>query len=91
VPSKRAFESWHFEYSEAEREFLDAKKSFEVKRRDISARGPAQMRVECCCFRLKCTARIISSRTSLREQRWSRPAGYPGLRAAHWRRSQTDD
>ena len=33
--SKRAFENWYFEYSEAEREFLDAKQVFEVKRRDI--------------------------------------------------------
>ena len=29
--SRKAFEKWYFEYSEAEREFLDAKQSFEVK------------------------------------------------------------
>ena len=33
--SKKAFENWYFEYSEAEREFLYAKQSFEVKKRDI--------------------------------------------------------
>ena len=35
MASKRAFESWYFEYYEAEREFLDAKRSFELKKRDI--------------------------------------------------------
>lgn len=34
--SKGAFENWYFEYCEAEREFLDARRSFELKRRDIS-------------------------------------------------------
>jgi hypothetical protein len=34
VLSKKAFENWYFEYCEAERELLDAKRSFEVKRRD---------------------------------------------------------
>ena len=33
--SKRAFENWYFEFCEAEREFLEAKKIFELKRRDI--------------------------------------------------------
>ena len=33
--SKRAFERWYFDYSEAEREFLEAKRSFEVKKRDV--------------------------------------------------------
>ena len=33
--SKGAFEDWYFKYCEAEREFLDAKRSFELKRRDI--------------------------------------------------------
>jgi hypothetical protein len=35
ILSKKAFENWYFEYSEAEREFLDAKRSFEMKKRDI--------------------------------------------------------
>ena len=33
--SKRALENWYFEYSEAEREFVEAKRDFEVKRRDV--------------------------------------------------------
>ena len=33
--SKEAFGNWYFEYCEAEREFLDARRIFEVKRRDI--------------------------------------------------------
>jgi hypothetical protein len=33
--SKKAFENWYFEYSEAEREFLEAKRNFDVKIRDI--------------------------------------------------------
>ncbi len=32
--SKKAFENWYFEYCEAERELLEAKRSFEVKKRD---------------------------------------------------------
>jgi hypothetical protein len=32
--SKKAFENWYFEYCEAERELLEAKKSYEVKKRD---------------------------------------------------------
>ena len=35
MPSKRAFDNWYFDYSEAEREFLEAKRSFEVKKRDV--------------------------------------------------------
>ncbi len=34
VLSKKAFENWYFEYCEAERELLEAKRSFEVKQRD---------------------------------------------------------
>jgi hypothetical protein len=34
ILSKRAFENWYFEYCEAERELLEAKRSFEVKKRD---------------------------------------------------------
>jgi len=33
--SKKAFDNWYFEYSEAEREFFEAKQAFEVKLRDI--------------------------------------------------------
>lgn len=33
--SKRAFENWYFEYCEAEREFSEAKRCFELKKRDI--------------------------------------------------------
>ena len=33
--SKRAFERWYFDYSEAEREYMEARHSFEVKRRDV--------------------------------------------------------
>jgi hypothetical protein len=33
--SKRAFDNWYFEYGEAKRKFLDAKRNFEMKRRDI--------------------------------------------------------
>lgn len=34
ILSKKAFENWYFEYCEAERELHDAKRSYEVKRRD---------------------------------------------------------
>jgi len=33
VLSKKAFDNWYFEYCEAERELLDAKRSCEVKKR----------------------------------------------------------
>src|SRR4030042_3912840 len=33
--SKKAFVNWYFEYTEAEREFFEAKQAFEVKLRDI--------------------------------------------------------
>ena len=32
--SRKAFENWYFEYCEAERDLLDAKRNFEVKKRD---------------------------------------------------------
>ena len=33
--SKRPFANWYFEYTEAERKFLEAKRVFEMKRRDV--------------------------------------------------------
>lgn len=33
--SKRAFERWYFDYSEAERDFHEAIQTFEMKKRDV--------------------------------------------------------